>query len=228
MEQKGLFITFEGPDGSGKTTQIHRLAEELENRHIPYLITREPGGTEIGDTIRSIILNPDHSELADKTEILLYAASRSQHVSEKILPAVREGKIVLCDRFVDASIAYQGYGLGQPIETIKQINHFATGGITPDRTYMIDVSPETGRSRMKSRSGSPEKGATSSASDLDRIERRALAYHQQVRKGFLAIYEENKSRVCLVNGEQDNEQVFSDIIEDFRHFMKQRDNAFKP
>ncbi|MCO7176908.1 dTMP kinase [Sporolactobacillus kofuensis] len=221
MEHKGLFITFEGPDGSGKTTQIHRLANELSQRNLPYLLTREPGGTKISDTIRAIILNPEHAELTDETEILLYAASRSQHVSEKILPAIKEGKIVLCDRFVDASIAYQGYGLGQPIETIKQINRFATGGLTPDRTYMIDVSPETGRSRMKSRTGNPEQGVTHSATDLDRIEMRALAYHQQVREGFYAIYEENKSRICMIDGEQDHEQVFSDILKDLTHFMKQ-------
>jgi dTMP kinase len=215
MKHKGFFITFEGPDGSGKTTQIHRLAEELEHRHLPYLLTREPGGTKIGDKIRTIILNPDHSELADKTEILLYAASRSQHVTEKIVPAVEEGKIVLCDRFVDASIAYQGYGLGESIDTVKQINDFATNGLIPDRTYLIDVSPETGRSRMKHRSGEPEEGVTRAADDLDRIEMRALAYHQRVREGFHAIYAEHKSRICLIDGEQDHEHVFHDIIDDF-------------
>ncbi|MCQ2011214.1 dTMP kinase [Sporolactobacillus sp. STSJ-5] len=218
MTHKGLFITFEGPDGSGKTTQIHRLAGELERRGLPYLLTREPGGTEIGDKIRQLVLNPDQ-ELAEKTEILLYAASRSQHVIEKIVPAVNAGQIVLCDRFVDASIAYQGYGLGQPVKVVKQINEFATGGILPDRTYLIDVSPETGRSRMKNRSGAPEAGVTKSADDLDRIEMRALTYHKRVREGFLSIYEENKSRIRLIDGEQDHDHVFQDVIADFFQFI---------
>ncbi|MCO7127708.1 dTMP kinase [Sporolactobacillus shoreicorticis] len=219
MTHKGFFITFEGPDGSGKTTQIHRLAEELERCSLPYLLTREPGGTEIGDKIRTIILNPDHPELAEKTEILLYAASRSQHVIEKIVPAVNSGKIVLCDRFVDASIAYQGYGLGQSIDLVKMINEFATGGISPDRTYLIDVSPETGRNRMKKRSGAPETGVTKSADDLDRIEMRALTYHKRVREGFLSIYEENKSRIRLIDGEKNHDQVFQEIIADFSQFI---------
>ncbi|BBN97337.1 dTMP kinase [Sporolactobacillus terrae] len=223
MTDKGLFITFEGPDGSGKTTQIHQLAEELERRGRSFILTREPGGTTIGDAIRSIILNPEHTELADHTEILLYAASRSQHVSEKIQPALKAGKIVLCDRFVDASIAYQGYGLGEMVATVKQINDFATGGLTPDRTYMIDIAPEIGRQRMKRRSGVAELGAMKDAADLDRIEMRALAYHQRVREGFHAIYEENKQRIRLIDGAQDQKQVHRMICDDFFQFIRRFD-----
>lgn len=219
MDHQGLFITFEGPDGSGKTTQIRKLADELERRKLPYLLTREPGGTEISDKIRAIILNPENLRLEDTTEILLYAASRSQHVKEKIMPALQERKIVLCDRFVDASIAYQGYGLEQPIDTIKIINRFATGGLSPDRTYMIDVSPEAGRRRMRARSG-PEAGVTRAAGDLDRIERRALAYHARVREGFFALYRENKQRILLINGENRPEVVFDTIMHDFERTLK--------
>ncbi|MCL1632445.1 dTMP kinase [Sporolactobacillus sp. CPB3-1] len=221
MTHKGLFITFEGPDGSGKTTQIQRLAAELESRGIPYLLTREPGGTEIGDQIRTLVLNPAHSELTDKTEILLYAASRSQHIAQKIMPAIQKGQVVLCDRYIDASIAYQGYGLEQPIEMVRQINDFATGGMSPDRTYLIDVSPEVGRQRMKRRAGAPEAGATQAADELDRIESRAFAYHRRVRKGFLAIYEENKKRIRLINGEQEPEQIFQTIVSDFFSLINQ-------
>lgn len=219
MNHKGLFVTFEGPDGSGKTTQIRKLAEELEKRGLPYVLTREPGGTEISDKIRAIILNPDNLRMADKTEILLYAASRSQHVEEKIQVALGEGKIVLCDRFVDASIAYQGYGLKQPIEMIRNINRFATGGLSPDRTYLFDVSPETGRSRMKGRSG-PEAGVTQNAGELDRIEQRALAYHARVREGFLSLYRENRQRILLVNGEDQPETVFNTVLADFDSVLK--------
>lgn len=219
MDHKGLFITFEGPDGAGKTTQIGRLAAELEERHIPYVLTHEPGGTEIGDKIRTIILNPENLRLTQKTEILLYAASRSQHVEEKIKPALAQGKIVLCDRFIDASIAYQGYGLGQPVEMIQSINRFASEGLTPDRTYMIDIAPEAGRSRLRERSGGPETGVTEAAGDLDRIEQRELDYHRRVREGFLTLSRENKQRICLINGEDSADAVFDHILKDFHYFL---------
>ncbi|RYL88164.1 dTMP kinase [Sporolactobacillus sp. THM7-4] len=218
MEKRGLFITFEGPDGSGKTTQIRKMAAELDRLGVPYVLTREPGGTEISDKIRTIILNPENLRLTDKTEILLYAASRSQHVEEKIEPALKDGKIVLCDRFIDASIAYQGYGLRQPVDIIRRINHFASGGLTPDRTYLIDISPQSARQRMRSRSGSPEAGVTKAPGELDRIEQREISYHQRVREGFLALYRENKQRICLINGESDADTVFQQILQDFHHF----------
>lgn len=221
MENKGLFITFEGPDGSGKTTQIRKLASELEARGIPFLLTREPGGTEISDKIRALILNPENRRMEDKTEVLLYAASRSQHVEEKIRPALAEGKIVLCDRFVDASVAYQGYGLNQPVADILAINRFATGGLTPDRTYLIDIPPETGRQRMKHRTG-PEAGVTRDAGELDRIERRALAYHARVRQGFFTLLKENKQRILLVDGQNIPDTVFETIRTDLLHLLQKK------
>lgn len=222
MAYSGLFITFEGPDGSGKTTQIHRLADRLVQEQIPFLLTREPGGTEISDQIRSLILNPQYLSLTDKTEILLYAASRSQHVEEKIKPALEEGKIVLCDRFVDASIAYQGYGLRQPIDIIRTVNRFATGGLVPDRTYMIDISPEAGRSRMKKRGGPSAAGESHVSGGLDRIERRTIDYHRRVREGFLSIYRENRQRICLIDGEDGINRITDHIVQDFHHFFSRR------
>ncbi|MCI1859054.1 MAG: dTMP kinase [Sporolactobacillus sp.] len=221
MPGKGLFITFEGPDGSGKTTQIQRLAAELNRRCIPFVLSHEPGGTAIGDEIRKLILSPRHAEMEDRTEILLYAASRSQHVREKILPALNEGKLVLCDRFVDASIAYQGYGLRQPTAAVRAINRFATGGLTPDRTYLIDVSPATGRRRMRKRS-TAEQGVTQTAGELDRIERRRLDYHCRVREGFLQLGREEKKRIVMVNGENEPDIVFHTILRDFNYFLAGR------
>jgi dTMP kinase len=224
MEKNGLFITFEGPDGSGKTTQIHKLAAELEAQEIPFLLTREPGGTKISDKIRTLILNPENLRMGEKTEILLYAASRSQHVEEKIRPALAEGKIVLCDRFVDASVAYQGYGLNQPVDKIRAISRFATGGLTPDRTYLIDIPPETGRKRMRRRTG-PEVGVTHDAGDLDRIEQRALAYHARVREGFFALSRENKQRILLIDGQASPDTVFKIIRTDFLHLLKEKESG---
>ncbi|MFC7394707.1 dTMP kinase [Scopulibacillus cellulosilyticus] len=215
---KGLFITFEGPDGSGKTTQIRKLANYLKEKGIPYILTREPGGTKISDDIRSIILNPAYNELTGATEILLYAASRAQHVREKIKPALQSGKIVLCDRFVDASIAYQGYGLGVSLQTVKEINEFATEGLTPDRTYLLDISPENAKKRMLSRMEMEYKEG------LDRIEQRENVYHRKVREGFSNIYRENKHRICFIDGDRSEQQVFEDIKNDV---MQVIDKYFK-
>jgi dTMP kinase len=209
---KGLFITFEGPDGAGKTTQLQRLASFLEQQNVSILKTREPGGTKISDQIRHIILHPEHREMVAETEILLYAASRAQHVREKIKPALEEGKIVLCDRFVDASVAYQGYGLGFGKDVI-QINDFATGGLIPDRTYLIDLPPEEGRARMDSRKNN-EFGQ-----ELDRIEQKELEYHRHVRHGFHQLAQENQ-RILLIDGQHAIEQIQEIIIKDIKNLLE--------
>ncbi|RXZ01072.1 dTMP kinase [Fictibacillus sp. S7] len=213
MLVNGLFITIEGPDGSGKSTQIKKLAEFLQGNSVPFILTREPGGTAVSDRIRSLILDPAHPEMADETEVLLYAASRAQHVKEKIVPALQEGKLVLCDRFVDASVAYQAYGLGIPVEDVTRINRFATGGLKPDRSYLIDVAPEIGRQRMVSRY---------SGEGLDRIEQKELDYHERVRSGFQKIYEENMERFLLVDGNQTVDEVFDEIIKDIKLLLANR------
>lgn len=208
--RRGKLITFEGPDGAGKTTQIEKLAAYLEQLRLPYVLTREPGGTRISDKIRALILHPEHTEMMSETEVLLYAASRAQHVKEKIIPALEAGRIVLCDRFVDASVAYQGYGLGIDIEKIVMINEFATGGLTPDRSYFIDVTPQYARKRILQRNGKKE---------LDRIEQKNIAYHEKVRNGFLRLYEQNRDRVRLIDGHQSVDDIFETIKKDVEHLL---------
>lgn len=210
----GIFITFEGPDGSGKSTQIRNLVQYVEEKGYPYVLTREPGGTHIGDAIRSILLDPDHTELTDQTEVLLYAASRAQHIREVILPALKSGKIVLCDRFVDASIAYQGYGLGLSIEDVRLVNQFAVGTLEPDRTYLIDISPEAARTRINNRN--------SETQGPDRIELKNLAYHNQVREGFHHIYRENRKRICMIDGNRAREVVCQEILSDFQTMVEHK------
>ncbi len=208
----GLFITFEGPDGGGKTTQLHLLKEALEQRNCEVVLTREPGGTLISDQIRRILLHPNSKHMRAETEVLLYAASRAQHVREKIYPALAAGKIVLCDRFVDASIAYQASGLGIEEEHVKQINAFATDGLTPDRTYLLDVPPEVGRQRLRLRSGG-EFGA-----QLDRIESREADYHRKVRRAFLDLAHKEK-RILLIDGTQAVHTIQNMILEDVEKIL---------
>jgi dTMP kinase len=202
---RGLFITLDGPDGSGKTTQVSKVAEYLAQQNIDFIHTREPGGTRISDKIRGLILDPEHQEMHDLTEVLLYAASRAQHVHEKIIPALEKGKVVLCDRFVDASLAYQGFGLGVGEERVLQVNNIATSGLVPDRSYFVDVSPQVGRERMEARYGN---------GNLDRIEQKDFSYHDRVREGFQHIFSNNTERIVRINGEQDPDTVFLEIAKD--------------
>ncbi len=206
----GLFITFEGPDGAGKTTQVKVFAQHLQEEGYDVLVTREPGGTTISDKIRGLILDPAYTEMDDSTEALLYAASRAQHVREKVLPALAQGKVVVCDRFVDASIAYQGFGLGLPVHRIKDINDFATGGLVPDRTYLLDVPVAIGRSRLDARAG------------LDRIEQKESGYHERVRGGFMQIASRNPARICLIDANRSMEEVSRDIQKDFSQWASSR------
>jgi len=213
---KGLFITFEGPDGSGKTTQMRRLVERLQAKGEEVVVTREPGGTPIGDRIRELILSPDHKEMEDHTEVLLYAASRAQHVREVIVPALEAGNIVVCDRFVDASIAYQGYGLGMKPETVADINRFATGGLRPDRTYLLDVPVSVSRERLLRRAGAAGGAA------LDRIEQKESAYHERVREGFLLIANNEPHRVLRVDANQGVDDIAAIIEADCDRLLAKR------
>lgn len=205
----GLFITFEGPDGAGKTTQIHRISKWLDQEGIPHICTCEPGGTSISDHVRELLLNPMHSEMADATEVLLYAASRAQLVNEVIRPALREGCHVLCDRFVDASLAYQGYGLELPIEEIARINRFATGGLVPNRTYLLDIPVDMGLNRiLKNRGTKP-----------DRIEAKNSTYHDRVRSGFQILAEQQPERFYQIDARQAESTVFSLIQADLKRIF---------
>lgn len=209
---KGCFITFEGIDGSGKTTQIRLLYEFLQREGYPAILTREPGGTQIGDKIRHLLLDPENREMEDRTEVLLYAASRAQHVEEVIRPAVEAGKIVLCDRFVDASLAYQGYGPSKPLRDIQKINEYATLGLTPDRTYMLFLSLEESRKRLHLRFSGTE--------GPDRIEMKPTDYHSRVWQGFMEIAQEESSRIRTVNANRTIEEIQTEIQEDFLAYLK--------
>ena len=199
MRDKGLFITIEGPDGSGKSTQLKKLCSFLKKRRADFVFTREPGGTAVGERIREIVLDKNHPEMDDLTEAMLYAAQRTQHVREMTLPALKEGKIVICDRFVDSSLVYQGYarGLG---EDVKTINDMAIKGAVPDITFLIMVDPETGRRRMKER-------------DMDRLEQLAEDFHERVYEGYMKLAEKEPNRFFIVDGSLSPNEVFEKIKE---------------
>ncbi|MCY9662836.1 dTMP kinase [Paenibacillus chondroitinus] len=203
----GIFITFEGPDGSGKTTQLKKLGEELKKLGHDVLVTREPGGTAISDKIRSIILDPVNAEMVDQAEVLLYAASRAQHVHQLILPALEAGRIVLCDRFIDASVAYQGYGLGLDVEQVKAISRYASSGLQATRTFILDVPVEVSMGRLHQRAS----GATTAAEQLDRIEQKHVDYHSRVREGFHQIASDHPERVRVIDANRSVEEIAADI-----------------
>ncbi|MBM7623943.1 dTMP kinase [Sporohalobacter salinus] len=195
---KGLFITLEGPEGAGKSTQIELLSEYFNECGYKVVTTREPGGTEVGNRIRKILLDSDLDNLESKTELLLYAASRAQHVIEVIKPELKKGKVVICDRFVDATMAYQGFGRKLDKDLIQELNRLATGGLEPDLTFLLDIESEKGLLRTKGKA-------------KDRIESEDLFFHQQVRNGYLKLAKE-KSRFEVIDGSQDIKSVSASLI----------------
>lgn len=199
---RGLFITFEGPDGAGKTTQIKMLEEYLLAKGKKVKLTREPGGTKISEGIRGLLLDANNKGMVDRTELLLYAASRAQHVDELIAPAVEEGQVVICDRFYDSTLAYQGYGRGIDISLIEQLNLIATKGINPDLTILLDIDVNKGLSRVQSQRGSA----------LDRLEGEKIEFHEKVRAGFLILARENPQRIKVISADRSADEIFLDII----------------
>ena len=196
----GLFITFEGTDGVGKTTQIQRLAADLRGANHDVCLTHEPGGTPISEQIRDILLNPDHSEMAATTELLLYAASRAQHVLEVIKPALESRKIVISSRFADAMVVYQGYGRGLDLERINHLNQIAIDGVTPDVTFVLDLPVEIGLQRVqKSRGG------------LDRLEREKIEFHRRLREGYQILAKQEPQRIKIIDAQVNPEQVYAQI-----------------
>ncbi|NVN89448.1 MAG: dTMP kinase [Desulfuromonadales bacterium] len=201
----GYFITFEGIEGCGKTTQIKLLGEQLESLGYSVLITREPGGCPIADKIRSILLDADNRGMSSLTELLMYAAARAQHVSEVILPALKQGNVVLCDRFTDATIAYQSYGRGIDQETVNKLNLMACQSVFPDLTVLIDCEVTTGLERARRRI------ETNSGPREERFELEALDFHQRVRNGYLTIAQNEPQRFITVDGSGSREAI-SEII----------------
>ncbi|RCX14871.1 dTMP kinase [Fontibacillus phaseoli] len=200
-KRRGLFITLEGGDGSGKTSIIDELGRELEARGIPYITTREPGGIQIAESIREIILNPANTEMDGRTEALLYAAARRQHIAEKVEPALAKGITVLCDRFIDSSLAYQGYARGLGIDEVLSINLFATAGRFPDLTFYMDIDPETGLSRI----------AAGQGREINRLDLEDLSFHHKVRDGYAIVAAMYPERIQKVDASRTKQEVTADI-----------------
>lgn len=195
------FITIEGNDGSGKSTVIEGLKKVFYERGIDTVFTREPGGSAIAEQIRQIILDPNNTAMDDKTEALLYAASRRQHLTETVIPALEQNKLVICDRFIDSSLAYQGHARGIGIEEVYNMNMFATSGMLPDLTLYILVAPEVGLARKTHQK------------ELDRLELEANSFHETVYQGYLKIAKMFPERVVLINGEASKEEVLKETLE---------------
>lgn len=195
----GIFITVEGPDGAGKTSLIQTLVPILEQQlKNELIITREPGGIPISEEIRQVILDPKNTTMDDRTEALLYAAARRQHLVEKVLPALAANKVVLCDRFVDSSLAYQGAGRGLGMDEVASINNFATAGKLPDLTLYLDIESEKGLARI-------QKGRQTS--EIDRLDQESLAFHKKVRGGYLSLVAEHQERIEVIDASLELSQV---------------------
>ncbi len=197
---KGYFISVEGGDGSGKSTQIRNIEAYLRERGKEVLLTREPGGTPVAEKIRTLILDPENRTLTGRAEMLLYAASRAQHIEEKILPALEAGKVVLSDRFTDSSIAYQAYGRGLG-DMVAEVNRIATGGKVPDLTIFLNITPAAGMARKNQQDGHV----------LDRLELEQAAFHERVYAGYLALVQESGGRIADIDADRPAEEVFADI-----------------
>jgi len=200
-----LFITFEGVEGSGKTTQIQRLKKYLSQKGIHCKVTREPGGCSIGEKIRKILLNPDHREMVPATELLLYEAARAQHVKEVIKPFLEKEGVVLCDRFSDATLAYQGYGRRIDLKWIQRLNHLSSQAIRPDVTFLLDCPSDVGLKRAI------QRNRTLKQEREERFEREEIEFHRRVRKGYLAIARKEPRRVKVIDTRQGEEKVFEKI-----------------
>ncbi|MBP7197301.1 MAG: dTMP kinase [Anaerolineaceae bacterium] len=196
-----MFITLEGPEGSGKSTQIKRLAERLQALGYPVLTTREPGGTPIGDQIRQVLVRMENQELHPRTEILLFLAARAQLVEQVVKPALRDGKIILCDRYGDSTLAYQGYGHGLDLEKLRQMLAFATDQLKPDLTILLDLDVRTGLLRKKAED------------EWNRLDAYEVLFHERVREGYLKLAREEPERWRIVDAAQGIDTVQEDLFQ---------------
>ena len=194
---KGFLVSLEGPEGAGKTSVLEALIPVLEDRGVEVLTTREPGGVLIGEKIREVILDPSHTEMDPKTELLLYIASRRQHLVEKVLPALAAGKLVIMDRFIDSSVAYQGFGRGLDIDAIDWLNQFATDGLKPNLTLYFDIEVEEGLARI----------AANSDREVNRLDMEHLDLHRKVRQGYLSLIEREGNRIEKIDASLPLDQV---------------------
>lgn len=201
MDKRGKFITFEGCDGCGKSTQLRLLSNYLTENGVAHVFTREPGGGKISEAIREILLNGKNAEMTDECEALLYAAARVQHLSDKVEPALREGKLVVCDRYVDSSLAYQAYARGLGLDFVTKINAFALEKYAPDVTVFIDLTPEEAFLRKHG------------ADENDRLEQAGMEFHKRVYEGYKAVAQSYPQRVVCVNGRQTPQEIFADVLQ---------------
>lgn len=199
-----LFITLEGPEGSGKTSAIKLVREALEQMGHEIIMTREPGGTPISEQIRNVILDKDNTAMDSRTEALLYAASRRQHLVEKIWPALKEGKIVFCDRYLDSSLSYQGYARGLGIDDILKVNEYATEGTFPHITFLFDIDPELGLERINKNKDR----------EVNRLDVEKLSFHQKVREGYLILSKRFPDRYIVIDASKPLEEVSSNVLKE--------------
>jgi len=200
---ESLFITFEGPEGAGKTTIINMVTEEFHKIGLNFISTREPGGIRIAENIRNIILDPKNTEMDIRTEALLYAAARRQHLAEKVLPALEEGRIVLCDRFIDSSLAYQGVGRGIGIDEIYQINEFAINGLMPHLTIYFDLDPKIGLQRVHQ----------ADEREINRLDLEELDFHLKVQSGYYEIIKREPNRFKVIDASRSIEEVYEATLQ---------------
>lgn len=202
---RGLFITLEGGEGSGKSTQGKMLASYLREKGHHVVWTKEPGGTEIGQALRQVVMSTHHGDMVPETELLIYLADRAQHVKARILPAIREGEIVISDRYHDSSVAYQHFARGVPMATLDFLFRNLAGDLVPDITFVLDISPETAMKRI-------EKRTITHPDSLSKFEEEELSFHRKVRQGFLKIAEKEPNRVKVIAADQPREDIFDQIL----------------
>lgn len=203
--RKGIFIVFEGPEGSGKTTVGKIIENYLKELDIDFITTREPGGIAISEKIREVILDKENTKMDGRTEALLYAAARRQHLVEKVIPALNEGKIVLCDRFLDSSLAYQGHARGLGMDEVMRINEFAIDGYMPNLSILFDLSPEVGLERI----------SQNSDREVNRLDLENLEFHHKVREGYLILCEKYSSRIKKI----DASKTLNEVVEDTKNII---------
>lgn len=209
-----MFITFEGIEGSGKSTQIGLLEEWLQERGRTVLRTLEPGGSRLGKDLRGILLDMANTDLCSEAELFLYLADRAQHVRQVVRPALEAGQVVLCDRYADSTVAYQGHGRGLDPKLLHQFNDVAVAGLWPDRTYLLDLPPEVGLRRAFARNEEQRKAASEG-----RFEAESLSFHSRVREGFLALAALHGERFLVLDGDRPAREVFQDIARDVQGLM---------
>ena len=213
-----MFISFEGIEGCGKTTQVELLTKFLSDRGVHYVVTREPGGTRLGNLIRQMLLDPAHTEMEPLTELFLYAADRAQHIAQVIRPALESHQWLICDRFADATTVYQGYGRDQDLVFIQQLNEMATQGIWPRLSLLLDCPVEIGLDRARQR-----VLQTSQEGREDRFEQQDLAFHQKVREGYLKIASQNPHRFRVLDGTLKREQLHQEIVALLQPYLNDMD-----